>query len=71
MTKNEEITISANSNGFTVVPRSYQGGDRIYDVAYVNVFQTFEELTMFLQEHFTFRCASIKLDTDNDPVGSK
>lgn len=71
MIKNEEITISANLNGFTVTPKYFYNSDKCIDTAAVYVFQTFEELRMFLQEHFTFRNASIKLDADNDPLGTR
>ena len=66
MRKNAEVTIVSAMNGFIVTPRT--PADSYKDVAAAYVFQTFAEMGLFLQEHFTYRNEVVKADKDNDSL---
>jgi hypothetical protein len=58
---NEPIEISAVENGFLV--RSCGDYGRASANASALVFSTMQSLMFFLEEHFSFRCKHVEVDT--------
>ena len=63
MIENERIDIRSVGNGFAVIPykdlsKSYPSSDEL-------VFQSFSELMIWLNNHFTFRITALSVDGDS------